>query len=286
MTLNVQLDNPRKLAVQALEQSVAPEVWKSNLEFIKELRTAITSHPLATNPMLALLNGGTLPLDSVQTIHMEYRHAIVQIFTDALLIAQFNSRELENRLAPSSKLAARFLLTLNVLDEFGFTPGADPSGYYRGNPAFAHYPMYEQVLVDLGIGKSQRDDFVPSDLAESLRMFLESSYDSYISVAALLAVAEEQVILYSPPLRHSVRALGCNVDKGYYFAHGTSSDEEAMAADDDHQDDLWYVLAQACSQGDHEAIKKSCLNYCDLWNKFWLFQYEKATQKSEQVSLA
>ncbi len=35
---------------------------------------------------------------------------------------------------------------------------------------------------------------------------------------------------------------------GDYHVHGVSTDETAEAADDDHQDDLWFALAQPLLQ--------------------------------------
>ncbi|NAR61471.1 hypothetical protein GPS58_13785 [Acinetobacter haemolyticus] len=35
-----------------------------------------------------------------------------------------------------------------ILDEFGFRPGVDQDGYYSGNPEYAHYPLFEDVLND------------------------------------------------------------------------------------------------------------------------------------------
>jgi hypothetical protein len=50
---------------------------------------------------------------------------------------------------------------------------------------------------------------------------------------------------------------------------GVSHDETAEAADDDHEDDLWFVLAQACTEDDYEFITKISFEYCDLWQQFW-----------------
>jgi len=63
---------------------------------------------------------------------------------------------------------ARFLLTLNDLDEFGFQPGIDSSGYYRGNPNNAHYVLFERVLDELDISLEKRlSTFQPRALAVS-----------------------------------------------------------------------------------------------------------------------
>ena len=50
----------------------------------------------------------------------------------------------------------RVLLSLNVLDEFGFRPGTDPDNYYLGNPEYAHYPLYEDLLNDYGLSEKDR----------------------------------------------------------------------------------------------------------------------------------
>lgn len=103
-----------------------------------------------------------------------------------------------------------------------------------------------------------------------------------MSVAALLAVAEEEVILFSPPLRRATGAVGLDVEGGYYNVHGTSEDESAEAADDDHEDDLWYVLAQAMTPDRQTEIRAQCLKYCDLWNEFWSLQMGLLGRQADQ----
>ena len=72
---------------------------------------------------------------------------------------------------------------------------------------------------------------------------------------------------------------------GYYHVHGISEDESAEAADDDHEEDLWYVLMQACTEEDYNYIEKLCLEYCDLWEKFWDTQLENSEPMKENLSL-
>lgn len=270
--MGTKFDFPRERAIKALKDSVAPEVWASNHDFVTSLRGQIKQHTLVTNPMIDALNKGAFPCAAIKKIHLEYRHAIVQIFTDALLMAQFQTRQLEPRLSASSKIPSRFLLTLNVLDEFGFQPGHDSADYYQGNPAYAHYPLFEDVLNDLGVTHQERQSYAPSLVSAAVRDFLEASYSSYIQVVALLAVAEQQVIIYSPPLRQATKMVGVNVDHGYYHVHGITSDGATDAADDDHENDLWQALMQACVPEDYDLLRESCLKYCDLWNEFWNYQ--------------
>jgi hypothetical protein len=263
---------PRRKAIAAMRNSLSAAMWHDNARFITELRTAISQHRVAAHPAIATLNSGALSPTAMRGIHLEYRCAIVQIFTDALLMAQHLSHRLEPRLPPGSKMPARFLLTLNDLDEFGFRPGTDSRGYYAGNPEYAHYPLFEAVCDDLGISLAQRREHVPSPIAQQVRAYLEAAYADYDAVVALLAVAEEEVILFSPPLRQATKALGIDVTTGYYHVHGLSTDETAEAADDAHEDDLWVILNQALEPQRHAAIRAMCLRYCDLWDEFWTEQ--------------
>lgn len=272
------LDGPRQRAVQSMRDCVPADLWQQNAEFVRNLRDKISIHPVSRHPAIAALNDGRFGIEAMKTIHLEYRHAIVQIFTDALLAAQLESRQLEPRLPPGAKLAPRFLLTLNDLDEFGFRPGCDSDGYYRGNPVYAHYPLFERVLDDYGIDVGERRDYMPSRAADMVRNFLEQSFSNYLDVTALLAVAEEEVILFSPPLRTATGALGIDVSTGYYFVHGVTDDETADAADDDHQDDLWLILTQALTPYQYPRITALCDQYCELWDRFWTLQLASASR--------
>ncbi|WP_218945497.1 iron-containing redox enzyme family protein [Acinetobacter sp. YH12153] len=261
-----------------MQASVDAATWEKNLKFIENIKAKIAEHKVAHHPAIGILNSGKLGKEAMKLIHLEYRHAIVQIFTDALLMAQFQTKQLEPRLAPGSKMYPRVLLSLNILDEFGFRPGFDKDNYYKGNPAYAHYPLYEDMVDEFNVTIEERTTFQPSAISDQVRTALEESYVDYKLVAALLAVAEEEVIIYSPPLRQATKALGIDVSSGYYFVHGVSSDAEAEAADDDHEEDLWLILAQACTEQDYEYITDACLKYCDLWSQFWDKQLELVKQ--------
>ncbi len=278
--MHTDIDHPRKVAIENLKKSVPQTLWETNEQFIHQLKISIKNHSLAHNPMISLLNSGQISLHEIQKIHLEYRHAIVQIFTDALLMAQYQARQLEPRLPAGSKMIARFLLTLNVLDEFGFQPNVGSTNYYQGNPAYAHYPLFEKVLNELDISREARTQYCPSAIAVEVRQYLEQNYDSYISVVALLAIAEQQVILYSPPLRQATKSVGLNVEDGYYYVHGISTDHTAQAADDDHEDDLWFILMQACTPEIYPSLSSICMHYCDLWNSFWLYQLKVIAHKA------
>ena len=282
----INIEDPRSQALQAMAASLPTNTWNENAEFISSLKAKIKSHSLGNNKIIAALSDGKFGHEQVEKIHLEYRHAIVQIFTDALLMAQFQTRQLEPRLAPGEKMAPRVLLTLNILDEFGYTPGVSEIGYYKGHHEYSHYVLYEKLLNELGISAQDRNEHKSSDISKQVRAFLESTFNDYASIVALLAVAEEQVILFSPPLRKSVAHLNQDVTKGYYRVHGTTTDGDTDGADDDHEDDLWAALAQACTKENYDSLTSLCLSYCDLWDEFWnhqLIEHSTKIESSEEA---
>ena len=118
-------DNPRQKALLGMKNSIPTEQWEENLKFLKQLRARIAELPVCKHPAIEVLNNGLLDKFTLTRIHLEYRHAIVQIFTDALLMAQFQTKQLEPKLHSGAKMFPRVLLSLNVLDEFGFRPGTE-----------------------------------------------------------------------------------------------------------------------------------------------------------------
>ena len=263
----------RSNALRLMRSNLTEQQWEGNTKAVEKLKLQIKNHSLASHPAISSLQSEKYSLNSIKQIHLEYRHAIVQIFTDALLMAQLQSRQLEPRLTFGAKMGPRCLLTLNILDEFGFAPGVGEDGYYLGNPSLAHYPLFEDVLKRLGISEAEIKYFNPSGISNQVREFLESSFTDYLSILVLLAVAEEQVILFSQPLRQTLVNLKIDTDVGYYVVHGTTDDKTLNASDDQHEDDLWYALIHGCTASDFERITSLALRYCDLWNEFWTYQY-------------
>ena len=270
----------RKSVREDMRKSVPKELWAENKRFVDGLTERVRQHPISTHSAIEALKDACFNAETLTQVHLDYRYAIVQVFTDALLMAQYQCCQLEPRFLPGQKMFARFLLTFNVLDEFGFTPeGAGSS--YSGNPNNAHYPLYEKVLSDLGVSYDERQRYVPSVPASQLKEHLELSYDQLISVVALLMLGEEIVILFSAPLRENVKALGIDVSSGYYWCHGTSSDAQSQADDDTHAIDLQCVLIQALRPQDYEQVSQLCDKYCDLWMTFWDTQVERLASSSQ-----
>ncbi|WOD37249.1 hypothetical protein [Nodosilinea sp. E11] len=264
----------RYIAKQAIEQSIPKSTWEKNERFTQHLLSQLKKHPISSHSVIEALNSSRFKKEELKLIHLDYRHAIVQIFTDALLAAQFQCRQLEPKLKPGSKMFPRFLLSLNVLDEFGFAVGSMDE-LYLGSPYNAHYPLFEELLCELGIGLNECETYVPSSISKQLREYLENSYSDLVSVVSLLAIAEEIVILFSAPLRESIKPLGIQVNSGYYSCHGSSSDSQAKAADDVHASDLWCIATQSLECEKYKDIEYMCQKYCDLWMDFWNFQMNR-----------
>lgn len=280
------LNNPRLQALNIMKGTVPKSAWERNEIFTYNLRHKLNLHPINNHQAINVLTSQKIKKEVLQDIHLDYRHAIVKVFTDALTMAMTQTRQLEPRLPAGAKLAPRFLLTLNALDEFGFRPELDANNYYSGNPMFAHYPLYEDVLKELGLTKHAIDHFTPSHLSQKLLHFLESSFADYTSIITLLAVAELQVIIFSPPLRKATEFHSLDVNSGYYFVHGTSNDNDTAAADDDHEEDLWNALHQACTEADYNRLEATALEYMNLWNEFWNEQLSRIKSQSAHYSIS
>lgn len=281
--MNDKTENPRHSAINYLRTTIPVSEWDNNKRFIQQLKDKIQAHQITNHPMIEILNSGLLDKEGMITVQLEYRHAIVQIFTDALLMAQHLTKQLEPRLVAGSKMHARFLITLNILDEFGFKPGLSEQNYYLGDAMNSHYLLFEKLLDDYGVSQLQRNNFQPTPIATQVKEYLENTYDDLSSLCALLAVAEEEVILFSPPLRQNTNALGVDVSSGYYYVHGTSGDISADAADDEHVNDLWWILNQALTPDIYDNIESRCLEYCDLWYDFWDKQMELSYVEKERL---
>ena len=184
------------------------------------------------------------------------------------MAAQLQAGQLEPRLMRGSKMYARFMLSFNLLDEYGFYPGATEQGVYCGDPDGAHCLLFEQVLDELKIDLTRRMEYVPSVAASALRQGLENAFDDFTILVGLLAVAEVATT-FTSSLRSNAQAVGIDVSQGFYYCHGDTSDQETDGHDDLHADDLWYVLMQALTPDRYDEVAALCEQYCDLWVAFY-----------------
>lgn len=270
----ISLDNPSKNARLLMKSSVDEVLRLQNELFCNQLLRDIKSHSLFRNPAIDALQSGTFDKVTLRDVHLDFRHGGVQIFTDAIVMAQFHTRQLEHRLGAKGKMAARFLLALNLLDEFGFRPGCGESKNerYRGNPLLSHPVLFDAMLEEFGVDDLVRDSFLESQAARELRGSFEGAFGDFWSLLVLLVVAEEIAMVFSPAMRRATRMVGVNVEHGYYMVHGSSEDTSATAFDDDHQRDAFEILLCTIAPHQYAEIRAVAMDCCRLWDCFWRAQ--------------
>ncbi len=259
----------RESVIREMQSSIGLEQWKANEVLVNELKELIHNHPINQHPVIDALNRGEYSLETMKRIHLEYRE-IVRIFTDALLMAQFSAYQVEDKLKVGSKALPRFLLTLNVLDEFGFKYSEDnENGYFGGNPRQSHLILFEQLLTQLGISDRERNDFQPSEETLKIKQKMQSAYNNFNELIIYLCVCERVVILFSSAMRKNLELLGIDIDGGYYSVHGVSTDLNNEGYDDHHEYDMLNILTYCLNEFHEEKyyiIQNMMLN---LWQNFW-----------------
>lgn len=177
----------------------------------------------------------------------------------------------------TAKMSSRFLLALNILDEFGFRPGTSSvNDYFRGDPAASHPILFDDVIRALG--GNPEGDYSPTEIARTIRSYYESCYHDYIALLTLVGVTEEEAMVYSPAMRAASRHAGVDVDTGYYIVHGTTDDMDLNAADDYHQQDIWEILATSMIDSDHATVERVAFEVADLWDQFWSLHLDRSTR--------
>ncbi|SDQ24766.1 hypothetical protein [Pseudovibrio sp. Tun.PSC04-5.I4] len=258
-----------RYVVQDLIKAETPtDRYAQNYKFIEQLMVEIKEHRLFSHPVISDLQNGVLSKAAVTDLHMDFR-LLTKQFTDVILMAQFLTREIDSK-RNMDHMSARFLITLNLLDELGFYAG---QGDYEGTPKHSHYLLFEQVIDQLGVPREGRDAYKCGAPAVELHRYVEEIMNDFLGVLMYIAVTEEEAMVYSPPMREAARAVGVSVDAGYYNAHGSSSDDETDAEDDEHQNDILVILSQFMMPEDHARAHELAFAFCDRWCAFWENQY-------------
>ncbi|RCW68510.1 hypothetical protein [Pseudorhodoferax soli] len=261
--------SPRAAARRILIDQLGQETATRNRNFAAGFIRRIKSQRIFTHPILDALRDGAFDRDTLAEIHLEFRNAVVTVFTDAILAAQLQSRTLESRFGPASHMVVRFLLSLNLLDEFGYKPGIGEESYFRGHPWAAHFCMFDEVLSELGVDADARAAYSESDGARRVRLFIESQFSDYLGLLVVLASTEETAMVICPAMRKAAAHVGIDVTRGYYFVHGTTADAETRAFDDDHQEDVAFALMHAMTPTDDRRACRLADDYGQVWLQFW-----------------
>lgn len=243
----------RTEAVCKMQESIDGDSWRENLEFVSLLRDTVKTHPLNKHAIINRLDRKKVGKEPLVEIYLEYRYAIVNISADALLMAKYQSRQLENRFETEIKIYPRILLGNNVYDAFGFKVNA-----HNLDKMSSVKSILEINLDDIGLDNAVRRRHIPSRVSKKVRKYLEDNFYDYTSTLALLAVIEIEVGVFGSPLR---RALG-NINNRDY---GLLEDNKNIEA----TDCLWLAFAHSCTKDDYINIYQKVLQYCELLEKFW-----------------
>ncbi|RDK97435.1 hypothetical protein C8D90_101885 [Enterobacillus tribolii] len=254
----------RQLGRDAIVVTIGKENYRRNYQFAKRLIDRIESHPLMSNPILSKMNGGEFDAHQMKVFHLEFYHAFAQVFTDAVIEALRSTTQLERRLGGRAKMAARFLLQLNLLDELGFQPGTGSDGGYNGQPSLAHYVQFFNTMEQLGMSEREVKAWLPMSSSVACRATFENTYGDYTQLIGLLAVAETVFHDFATPWAKSVGvATDIDVTTGYHSIHVETDTGESI--EDGHSEDAWILFCQAITEDRYDEITQ----HVDLWLKVW-----------------
>ena len=146
-----QSEHTRAEVLRFIEQSLNSASWATNTQAISHLKQTTAEHILFQHPILTRLHQCQLSLEQLKFIHLNYFTAIVKIFTDALSMAMYQALQLEHdsniveqdRIA--AKIYARYLLSLNLLDELGF----NTHQLEKSSPSKSHLVYFLQLMQQL-----------------------------------------------------------------------------------------------------------------------------------------
>jgi hypothetical protein len=259
--------DPRQTARKAIIDSVPKGIWDQNRVFMNEMNKLIESHRILSHPLIALMNKGTFNENAIRRFHLEFGYAFAQIFTDAVLQAMGTCKQLERRLGPKGKMASRFLLQLNMLDELGFEQPDGKSEGYIGSPNESHYVKFHETLSQLGVSHEQMLAYQASPFAMACRQSFESTYSDHVALTCVLACAESCFDVFAGPWAKNTEAkTKVKVEGGYHSIHVL--DEAGHGIDDAHSEDMWFIFCQAVTPDRYAEMRSNVQLWVDTWAKF------------------
>jgi pyrroloquinoline quinone (PQQ) biosynthesis protein C len=245
--------NARTTAYSIVEASIPRELWAQNAAFTEQLMAMIRGHALMQHPIAGRMSEGGFDTEGLRYFHLEYRHAFAQPFTTALSQAMVLAAGLEERLGAIGPISARFLFTLNVLDELGFR--ALDHGF-GGTPFESHYMRLQGIFDQLGVAEQERRAYVPSAAAARCRGIMEESYGDYVRLTAALALIETIAPPFMGAILDNLQAQHTEGGDADYY-------EEHAEGDDVHARDSWIALTQALTPDRHEEIRTAMAGWLD-----------------------
>jgi hypothetical protein len=265
--LNYPMQDPRTTSRQIVRESVDPETWRKNESFTHKLVAAIRKHRLSSHPVIDAFNQKHFTCDTMAMVHSEVRVAFAEHFTDALIRLMQTTGSLERRLGPKAKMAARFLIQLNVLEELGFKPNRSDRDGFSGHPGFSHYWQLTDTLGALGHPESTWPSYVPAPESLAVRERLLGTFDDHVRLAVILAGIETAFVpYYGPWAVNTIAVARTDISGGYHSIH--VEDDAGVTVDDDHSEDSWYIVRQAVTPDRYDEIEKFLGDVLDEWARF------------------
>jgi hypothetical protein len=259
--------DPRTTARQIVKESVAPDLWRKNEAFTRKLVDLMRAHRLSSHPVIDAFNRKHFTCETMAMVHSEVRVAFAEHFTDGLIRLMQTTGELERRLGPKAKMAARFLIELNVLEELGFKPGPGGTGRFYGHPGFSHYWQLTDTLAALDQPESKWASYVPAPESLAVRERLLGSFHDHLRLATILAGIETVFVpYYGPWAVNTIAVAKTDISGGYHSIH--VEDSAGVAVDDDHSEDSWYVVRQALTPERYGETEAFLVEVLDEWARF------------------
>lgn len=271
-----QSESTRLELIDFIQNSIDLDLWKQNSTAIDIFKNRTKSHRLFEHPILNNLHEHQFSLDQLKFIHINYFTAIVKNFTDALSMTIYQAVCLENnhlidqKKRISSKVYARYLLSLNLIDELGF----NTHNLEQSSASKSHLIYFIKLLDQLQIDNSEHQNATQYE-AYALSEFIQNHMNSYAELLLILACTELQVIKFSEALRDNISIYGNQYTEGYYACHGIAhEDSTSLANDDNHEDDIWILFTQCYTPETDQHFKNIHNEYLTLWENFWNKMYQ------------
>ncbi|WP_049973756.1 hypothetical protein [Azospirillum sp. B4] len=256
----------RENCKEIIRNLVPPDLWASNQDLFAQIFHQVKEHPLLSDPVIAALGKGEFTPEQLAGAHLEFHYAFAQNFTDALLRAMLLTNRIQPRLGAAGKVAARFLLEFNLLDELGFTPAAPGASGYGGSPVNAHYVKFFETLGQLGIPESHVAQYTPSPAAADCHRMVEAAGDDLIATLTILAVEETIFESFATPWASNMRQrTTVDTEHGYHAIH---VEQDGELLDDEHAEDLWYVLQAALTPDRYDDVRRITASSLDTVHRF------------------
>jgi hypothetical protein len=252
----------RALARAAVRNSLPAQRWQANEAFTRTLCRELEQHRFARHPLIGEMGHGPVPFDWLRNFYLDTVQAVSGPFMEYVLQAVVNCSQVQDQVGLRGVAAARFLMSINAMDELGFEPGSADGGFL-GDPARAHAVQLFDTMEQMGITQEDVRDHGASPPARAMAAMLERNRHDHLRLAVVLAAYESTLAPWSGAWAEATRnATSVDVDRGYHAIH--VEDEHGDAVDDEHSEDSWHIVRQALGPGREAEVRALALELMDV----------------------